>query len=191
MQVSLTQFMTDNDLDNQLLSEMQTKGFVTAMAAAPYMIDPSEWLAFMWGGEEESPFSSHEQLEQYANIIVDMWNEQRGALLSAEWQWPEGCALSDADIVTADTRLYCEGLLQGWTLARDDWEILMPEDSQESALLGGVLLSISLLFDPEAALPTLEAQGAAELAQFEEIYKGMPVMLCGLTQRAAQLVEEA
>ena len=92
---------------------------------------------------------------------------------------------------TADTRLYCEGLLQGWTLARDDWEILMPEDSQESALLGGVLLSISLLFDPEAALPTLEAQGAAELAQFEEIYKGMPVMLCGLTQRAAQLVEEA
>ncbi len=113
------------------------------MAAAPHMIDPSEWLAFMWGGEEESPFTSHEQLEQYANIIVAMWNEKRGALLSNEWQWPEACSLSESEIVNEETREYCEGMLQGWTLTRDDWETLMPEDSPENALLGGVLLSIS------------------------------------------------
>lgn len=189
MSISLSQFISENELDACLLPAMQTEGFVTAMAAAPHIIDPSEWLAFMWGGEEEAPFTSHEQLEQYANLIVEMWNDKRGALLSNEWQWPEACSLSDAEIVNEATREYCEGMLQGWTLTRDDWETLMPEDSQENALLGGVLLSISLLFDPESSLAVMQAQGAADLAQFEEIYNGMPVMLCGLTMRACQMVE--
>ncbi|MEZ8142341.1 hypothetical protein A1OO_18770 [Enterovibrio norvegicus FF-33] len=190
MTISLAQFITENGLEPFVLSATQTEGFITAMAAAPNLIDPSEWLAFMWGGEEEAPFNNHEQLEAYATIIIDMWNQQRDALLSNEWQWPDVCALSDAEIVNQATREYCEGMLQGWTLARDDWETLMPEDSQENALLGGVLLSISLLFDPESALATMDELGAAELAQFEEIFNGMPVMLCGLTMRANQMVEQ-
>ncbi len=36
----------------------------------------------------------------------------------------------------------------------------------------------------------METQGAADLAQFEEIFNGMPVMLCGLTMRAQQLAEQ-
>ncbi|AMG29609.1 YecA family protein [Grimontia hollisae] len=190
MSISLSQFIAENGLEQKLLSAVQTEGFVTAMAAAPHLIDPSEWLAFMWGGEEEAPFASHEQLEQYANIIVNMWNTQRGALLSNEWKWPEACALSESDIVNQATREYCEGMLQGWTLCRDDWETLMPEDSQENALLGGVLLSISLLFDPESALAAMAEQGAGELAQFEEVFNGMPVMLCGLAIRAYQMAEQ-
>ncbi|MDD1782657.1 UPF0149 family protein [Enterovibrio sp. ZSDZ35] len=189
MSISLSQFITENGLEPHLLSAMQTEGFVTAMAAAPNLIDPSEWLAFMWGGEEESPFSTHEQLEAYANIIVNLWNAQREALLSNEWKWPDACQLSDVEIVNEATREYCEGMLQGWTLARDDWETIMPEDSEDNALLGGVLLSISLMFDPEAAFAAMEEQGAADLAQFEEIFNAMPVMLCGLTMRALQRVE--
>ncbi|PKF51245.1 UPF0149 family protein [Enterovibrio nigricans] len=189
MSNALTQFITENGLEPNLLSVMQTEGFVTAMAAAPNLIDPSEWLAFMWGGEKESPFSTHEQLEAYANIIINLWNAQREALLSNGWKWPEECQLSDVDIVNEATREYCEGMLQGWTLARDDWETIMPEDSEDNALLGGVLLSISLMFDPEAAFAAMEEQGVADLAQFEEIFNAMPVMLCGLTMRALQRVE--
>ncbi|WP_028025183.1 UPF0149 family protein [Enterovibrio calviensis] len=187
---SLAQFITENGLEAFVLSAEQTEGFVTAMAAAPNLIDPSEWLAFMWGGEDEAPFNNPEQLEAYAGIIVDMWNAQRQALLANEWTWPEACALSEAEIVNQATREYCEGMLQGWTLARDDWETIMPEESPENALLGGVLLSISLLFDPESALATMDELGAAELAQFEEIFNGMPVMLCGLTMRGYQMVEQ-
>ncbi|MFD2179954.1 UPF0149 family protein [Veronia pacifica] len=191
MAQTLKEFIANHKLHNHLLSDMQTHGFVTAMAAAPHLIDPSEWLAFMWGGEETSPFESHELLEEYANIIVAIWNEQREALLSNQWQWPEACALDDEEIVNAETRLFCEGLLQGWTLARDDWETLMPEQSEDNALLGGVILSITLMFDPESALSAMEQQGAAELAQFEEVFNAMPTMLCGLTMRAAQRVEES
>ncbi|CAH8232558.1 hypothetical protein VAE063_950101 [Vibrio aestuarianus] len=65
----------------------------------------------------------------------------------------------------------------------------MPEDSQDNALLGGVLLSLSMLYDPETSLVTLAEQGLQGLDQFEEIYNAIPVMLCGLTQRGVQLAE--
>lgn len=183
----LAQFIQKHDLELQLLPVMQTEGFVTSMAAAPYLIDPSEWLAYLWGGTESSPFTSHEALEQYAQIIVDMWNQKRSELLSNQWQWPESCALCEREIVNEAAREFCEGLLQAWSLARDDWETIMPENSQDNALLGGVLLSVSLLFDPESAIPMLEAEGAADIAQFDEIFKAMPMMLCGLTMRGVEL----
>ncbi|PSW18687.1 YecA family protein [Photobacterium sanctipauli] len=191
MSSSLRELLNNPQLADQLLSEAQTRGFVVAMAAAPHLINPTEWLAFLWGGEENSPFASQEELEAYANEIVNLWNESREALLSGIWQWPEGCALDDKELVTAKTREFSEGLLQGWQLARDDWETVMPEDSEDNALLGGVLLCFSLLYDPENAMEALSQEGADGLAQFEEIFASVPNMLSGLTLRAYSLVEGA
>ena len=92
-------------------------------------------------------------------------------------------------IVTESVRDFAEGLLQGWQLSRDDWETLMPEESEDNALLGGVLLSISMLYDPETAIMTLSEQGLTGLDEFQEIYNAIPVMLCGLTQRGNELAQ--
>ncbi|EPO0023652.1 YecA family protein [Vibrio alginolyticus] len=178
------------ELDGKLLNPAKTQGFVTAMAAAPNVLMPQEWLPFLWGGEETAPFTDGEQLEQYIDEIVQMWNQTRPALLEGTWQWPAGCALDEQDIVTSQARDFCEGVLQGWQLARDDWETLMPEDSEDNALLGGVLLSLTMLYDPETTIETLAEQGMEGLEQFEEIFNAMPVMLCGLTQRGVALAEE-
>ncbi|WP_300177719.1 UPF0149 family protein [uncultured Aliivibrio sp.] len=189
MSLSLTAILSNPELENKLLTEAQTQGFVAAMAAAPNLISPNEWLAFLWGGEETSPFTTAEDLEAYANAVVNLWNEYREAFLAGQWQWPEACQLNDEEIVTEQTRQFSEGLLQGWQLTRDDWETLMPEESENNALLGGVLLSISMLFDPETALNTLKEQGIEGLGEFVEIYKAVPMMLCGLTMRGYELAE--
>ncbi|RYU71269.1 YecA family protein [Aliivibrio finisterrensis] len=189
MSLSLTAILSNPELENKLLTEAQTQGFIAAMAAAPNLINPNEWLAFLWGGEEVSPFTTAEDLEAYANAVVNLWNEYRETFLSGQWQWPETCQLDDEEIVTAQTRQFSEGLLQGWQLTRDDWETLMPEESENNALLGGVLLSISMLFDPETALATLEEQGIEGLDEFKEIYNAVPMMLSGLTMRGFELAE--
>ena len=178
------------ELDGKLLNLAKTQGFVTSMACAPNVLNPQEWLPFLWGGEETAPFSDGEQLEQYIDEIVQMWNQTRPALLEGSWQWPEGCELDDQDIVSANTRDFCEGVLQGWQITRDDWENLMPADSEDSALLGGVLLSLTMLYDPETTIATLAEQGMEGLEQFEEIFNAMPMMLGGLTQRGVMLAEE-
>lgn len=189
MSQSLMTILSNPELENKLLTEAQTQGFIAAMAAAPNLINPNEWLAFLWGGEEISPFTNAEDLEAYANIVVNLWNDYREAFLSGTWQWPEACQLNDEEIVTSETRQFSEGLLQGWQLTRDDWETLMPEESENNALLGGVLLSISMLFDPETALSALEEQGIEGLGEFTEIYNAVPMMLSGLTMRGYELAE--
>lgn len=190
MSSPLSELLKNPQLAEQLLSEAQTRGFVTAMAAAPHLIDPAEWLAFLWGGDETSPFESHEELEAYANEIVNMWNQSREDLLTGQWQWPESCTLDDKELVTEATRELAEGMLQGWQLSRDDWDTIMPEGSEDNALLGGVLLCFSLLYDPENAMEALSQEGADGLAQFEEIFTSVPTMLCGLTIKAQALVQE-
>ncbi len=191
MSASLSDFLNRPELIDKILNEQQTRGFVTAMAAAPYIIDPSEWIAFLWGENDVAPFEHQADLEQYLNLIIALWNETRAALFHNDWQWPTACQLDDKDIINAEAKDFTEGLLQGWQITRDDWESLMPEDSQDNALLGGVLLSISLLYDPENALNVLSEYGADSLAQFEEIYQAMPNMLCGLAQRGQALQVQA
>ncbi len=190
MSVSLEDVLNNPELNNKLLTQSQTLGFVTAMATAPYLINPTEWLAYLWGGDETSPFESHQAFEDYANAIVDIWNDTRQSLFENTWQWPSFCQLDEQEIVTPETREFTEGLLQGWQITQDDWQNLMPEDSQDNALLGGLLLSISLLYDPETGLETLSEHGADGLAQFTEIFQAVPAMLCGITQRGQILAAE-
>ena len=178
------------ELQGKLLTESKTLGFVTSMASAPNVLTPHEWLPFLWGGEEVAPFSDGEQLESYIEVIIELWNSTRPALIEGTWTWPEACQLDDEEVVNSEARDFCEGLLQGWQISRDDWETLMPEDSEDNALLGGVLLSLSMLFDPETSIATLAEQGIEGLEQFEEIFNAVPVMLCGITQRGIALAEE-
>lgn len=49
MSLSLTTILSNPELENKLLTEAQTQGFIAAMAAAPNLINPNEWLAFLWG----------------------------------------------------------------------------------------------------------------------------------------------
>ncbi|MDR9829685.1 YecA family protein [Vibrio sp. FNV 38] len=187
--MTLTQLIESYELQDKLLTESQTRGFIAAMASAPYLLEVNDWLPFLWGGAEQSPFSNGEQLEQYIQLVVTIWNETGPELVEGTWQWPEACKLDDEDIVTEDTREFCEGMLQGWQLCRDDWETLMPEESEDNALLGGVLLSISMLYDPLTSLATLKEQGLEGLDQFEEIFRAIPMMLCGITQRGQALAQ--
>ncbi|WED25542.1 UPF0149 family protein [Vibrio sp. DW001] len=187
--MTLKELLQQPELEGKLLGEAQTYGFITAMAATPNVLDPTEWIPFLWGGEEVAPFTDGVQFEQYADLLIALWNTTRPALLDGTWQWPTGYTLDEKEIISEEARAFTEGALQGWQLARDDWETLMPEHSEDNALLGGVLLSLSLLYDPETAIETLKEHGVEGLEQFEEIYNAIPVMLCGLTQRGVELAE--
>lgn len=189
--MTLNELINQPELEDKLLNTEQTIGFLTAMAAAPYLLEPTEWLPFLWGGDDTAPFETAEQFEQYAELIIAQWNLIHPALLDGSWTWPEGYNLDEEEVVTESVRDFAEGLLQGWQLTRDDWETLMPEGSEDDSLLGGVLLSVSMLYDPETAITTLSDQGLTGLDEFQEIYNAIPVMLCGLTQRGNALAQQA
>ncbi|MCL9782688.1 UPF0149 family protein [Vibrio sp. S4M6] len=188
--MTLQQLLALPELEGKLLNEAKTFGFITSIAAAPHVLPPEEWLPLLWGGDEVAPFSDGEQLETYIEHMIAIWNDYRPALLGNSWDWPTGCQLDEEDIVNEYARDFCEGVLQGWQFTQDDWKNIMPEDSEDNALLGGVILSLSMLYDPETSLETLKENGVEGLDQFTEIFNGVPTMLCGLAIRAALLVEQ-
>lgn len=176
------------ELKNKLLNQQQSQGFIAALAVAPYEISPHNWINYLWGGEVMAPFSDASQLDQYMQGVVQIWDTYRSSLLKGTWEWPETCDLSKKDLVNKATRDFCEGLLQGWKITQDDWEVIMPNDSEDNRLLGGFLLSVSLLYDQDAALSFLAEQGFTEkIAHFEEIFYAIPSMLCALSNRAHKL----
>lgn len=189
IEVQLAHFIDKHGLNEFIIPAMQTYGIVTAMAAAPYPINPSEWINILWG-ELDSPFKALSDFEEYANLIAQMWNECKQALLTNEWKWPESCQLSDDEIVNLNTRNLCEGLLQGWKLTNEDWQIIMPTHSENRHLMEGVILSISLLYDPETAMTALAEEGLANTDQFTEIFNALPMMLSGIAMKAAEIVAE-
>jgi len=189
--MDLTDFFAQLPPSEHLLNEAATRGFVTALTCAPNLLPAEEWLPYLWGGLETAPFADGSEFEQYCQLIVELWNQTRESLLEESWQWPESCLLDDESLVNQAAQDFCGGFLQGWQLTQDDWQNLIAEDSEDNALLGGVLLTISLLYDPETAMTTLEQSGAAELSQFEEIYQAIPDMLCGLTRKGIELEENS
>ncbi|MGL6055328.1 MAG: UPF0149 family protein, partial [Vibrio metschnikovii] len=101
--MTLNDILSAADLEDKLLNEAKTQGFITAMALAPNVLPPSEWLPFLWGDDDTAPFSDAKQMESYFGLIIRLWNEYRPALLDGSWSWPEGCELDEEDIVTQNT----------------------------------------------------------------------------------------
>ncbi len=186
MPTSLSVFIEKYQLSSSVLSAIETEGFLTAIAASPKIINAEEWLPFLWGGDEHSPFSSKEEFEQYSALVIQLWEEKRVSLIENTWKWHSDCGLSDTDIVNVATREYCEGLLDGFAFSRALWESLMPEGSSDNNLLNGVLLSVGLLFNPEEGIHMMKAQNAEDLTQFDKIFHAIPPMLSGLTLRGIE-----
>lgn len=77
--MTLHDILTLPELEDRLLNEAKTRGFVTAMASAPNILPPEEWQPFLWGGDEVAPFTDAEVMESYFQHIIDMWNVYRPA----------------------------------------------------------------------------------------------------------------
>ncbi|CAH0533009.1 hypothetical protein VST7929_00860 [Vibrio stylophorae] len=189
---TLSDFVQQPELQQQLLSESQIHGVITALACAPHPIDPQEWFSLLWGGEEQSPFTSSEALEQFANLIVQLWNENRATLLQGQWQWPESCALDEEALINDETQAFAEGFLQGWQICQDDWYNLIGESEATNQMVGGCLLAFSLFCEPQAAINELVSQGIENVdEQFHELFQSTPELLNGLTYLGQQLVDAA
>lgn len=68
--LTLQTLLSQPELEDKLLNEAKTRGFVTAMASAPNILPPEEWLPFLWGGEEVAPFTDGEQLKRIFSLLL-------------------------------------------------------------------------------------------------------------------------
>src|SRR3954451_729100 len=127
-----------------LLSDLD--GFLTAVAIGPEVVMPSEWLPYVWGGEEPV-FDDPAQASAILGTIMGRYNAilreaEAGAFGPIFW--------TNADVTTIAAD-WAEGFMQAVALRADAWEPLM-----RSRRYGRLLLPIMALCSGEAGGSLLE-----------------------------------
>jgi uncharacterized protein len=142
-------------LDTYLLSDqsppesMQLSdldGFLTGIAIGPELVMPSEWLPYVWGGEDPV-FDDQAQASAVLGAIMGRYNAilreiEAGTFEPLVWQAPDGT------VIAAD---WAEGFMHAVVLRSDAWEPLM-----RSKRHGILLLPILVLCGDENGEPVLE-----------------------------------
>ena len=162
-------------LDTYLLSDQSPPesmplsvldGFLTGIAIGPELVMPSEWLPYVWGGEDPV-FDDQAQASAILGAIMGRYNAilreiEAGTFEPLVWEAPDGT------IMAGD---WAEGFMHAVVLRPDAWESLMRSKRHGVLLLpilalcgdenGESVLESVLELDPDA-----EDRMMAEAAEF-------------------------
>ena len=148
----LENFLFGDNVPEECMTLSEIDGFLTALAAGPELVLPSEWLPVIWQGEGPS-FDSPQELERVLALILALNARTLDMLQKGEIAPMFNIEVDEDDneLMTPDG--WCWGFMEGVALREAAWQPLF--DSEED----GDLL------DPIAMI----AGGGRESAEFEEI----------------------
>ena len=143
-------------LDTYLLSDQSPPesmplsvldGFLTGIAIGPELVMPSEWLPYVWGGEDPV-FDDQAQASAILGAIMGRYNAilreiEAGTFEPLVWEAPDGTMIADD---------WAEGFMHAVVLRPDAWEPLM-----RSKRHGVLLLPILALCGDENGESVLES----------------------------------
>ena len=120
----LDDFLASPAIDASAMDVATLEGFLTAVAIGPRLVQPSEWLRWVWDMEEGEigpPFEGQEQANHILSLLMRLYN----AVLDAFATHPE----SFKPVFRAGGRHgvaeWCDGFLRGCMFNEDAWSLLM------------------------------------------------------------------
>lgn len=155
----------------------RVEGFIFALAAAPDLVRPSEWLAFMGVDEAWSLSDTDTGLHAYEGLL-SMYNHalaagadgRAKASCTARFRKP-AMANFEAD---APIRLWSEGMVRGMSWLEETWKDALDSADMEEAscTFGQAALTLAFFADIEIARLSTEAIEDATLEQLAEELAG-------------------
>ncbi len=142
--------------DDSILGASELDGFFTALACAPEMIPPSQWMVAIWGEEETQmpEWQNKKELDEFSSILFTFYNHVMQALNDDAFEALFLEAEVDGETYNVVDE-WCEGFVRGFAL----WQPLQPTDA---ALVEECLQPI-LLFTTEAGFDQLDAMSKEEV----------------------------
>jgi uncharacterized protein len=141
------------DLKTFLFSEARPKnaksfnelqGFLFAIASAPELVPPSEWLPLVLG-EREPQFRTKDQAERILGSIMELYNEINDDVSEDKVKLPEDCRFRD-DLLSnldedAPVSQWSRGFALGHAWLKESWDEFLPEEYRED--LGALFLTLA------------------------------------------------
>jgi uncharacterized protein len=147
----LEAFLFSENVPEESMTLSEIDGFLTALAAGPMLVPPSEWLPVIWQGDGPV-FDTPQELERVLALILAL-----NARIVATLQKGEIAPMFNIEMDEDDNELmtpdgWCWGFMQGVMLREEAWKPLIDSDDRE-------------LLDPIAMI----AGGGREMPEFAEI----------------------
>ena len=147
----LENFLFSEDVPEECMTLSEIDGFLTALAAGPALVPPSEWLPVIWQGDGPV-FETPQELERVLALILALNTRIVETLSKGEIAPMFNIEVDEDDneLMTPDG--WCWGFMQGVMLREDAWQPLIDSEDRE-------------LLDPIAMI----AGGGREMPEFAEI----------------------
>jgi uncharacterized protein len=174
---ALDVFLSQPSNPEGTLSLGETRGFLLTVASAPELIQPSEWIPFIFGGEEPE-FDDMEQVQQSMGTLMSLYNEANDVVRAEGQRLPDGCEFYDDLLANlepgAPISQWCRGFAAGSLWLEESWEPYMIEEMSED--MGACLTTLSFFASrsmaesivSESENPETTLEGAA--AMFRDLF---------------------
>jgi uncharacterized protein len=149
-EAALKAFLSRPSNPKGTLSLGEVQGFLFAVASAPDLVQPSEWLPFIFAGEEP-PFEDMEEAQRVMSVLMHFFNECGDVGKAKERRWPPGCEFRD-DLLSnlepdAPLSQWSRGFSAGYVWLEESWDAHLPDEWDEDM---GAVLATLLFFSSRA-----------------------------------------
>jgi yecA family protein len=132
----LEQCFNSDVMDRASIGLYQACGFTLAVASAPDMITPLEWLPRLFHADRLPEFANETEREAAIGLLVqltDHWTAQidRRAPEDALLELPDGCLFVSGKGPSQAVRDFCKGYLSGYRWLQRSWDLALQDTNDE------------------------------------------------------------
>ncbi len=140
---SLAEFLEAPERPKGTLTQRQLQGFLFAVATAPELIRPSEWIPEIFDGGD-AVYADLDEMQSVLGEVMQLYNTVNDAVLSGGHVPPADCAFRD-DVMDnfapdAPVSQWAQGFNTGYDWLSETWDEYVPADSDLSHDLGTLLM---------------------------------------------------
>ncbi len=137
------QVMLSSAIAGDSIGHYETYGFLTAVASAPEMIPPSEWLPGLFLSDEVPELEALDDAQQFFTLALQLWSTINDALGKGELYLPAVCKIGEEGEPSEALRSFCIGYVQGNSWVSEDWSeverLIQKISSNEHSTLANLL----------------------------------------------------
>jgi uncharacterized protein len=149
---ALTEFLASPDRPEGTLTFHEFQGFIFAIAAAPEIIPPSEWLPLIFNAQD-ARYASRDEAQAMLGRIMSLYNETNDAVLEPTGDMPAGCEFRDEVLSNLDedapVSQWSRGFAYGHGWLEELWNEYVPEALDED--FGATMMALSFFVSRELA----------------------------------------
>jgi yecA family protein len=168
---SLARFLDHPSRPPETLRYHELQGFLFAVASAPDLVRPSEWLPEVFGGREAG-FEALEEAQAILPELMALYNAVNASVTSEPVTLPPDCRFRRKVLINFDDgapmSLWSRGFLRGHQWLEEDWDPVPDEFDQEFAM---VLMTLSFFASRRLAEAYVKELGRSDLEEAAMLFR--------------------